>query len=70
MQDYNILARQFPTNLTAMMFGYKPKAGFEVADERAISEPPKVDFAPRSAVPAAPSATSPAPPAAPPTPAK
>src|SRR5918996_2489976 len=53
-QDYNILVRQFPTNLTAMMFGYKPKASFEVADEKAISEPPKVDFAPKSAVPAAP----------------
>jgi LemA protein len=56
VQEYNILARQFPTNLTAMIFGYKPKASFEVADEKAISEPPKVDFAPKSSVPAAPSA--------------
>jgi LemA protein len=56
VQEYNILARQFPTNLTAMMFGYKPKASFEVADEKVIAEPPKVDFAPKSAVPAAPSA--------------
>ena len=54
VQEYNVLARQFPTNLTAMIFGYKPKASFEVADEKAISEPPKVDFAPKSAVPAAP----------------
>ncbi len=54
-QDYNTLARQFPTNLTAMMFGYKPKPTFAVEDEKAISEPPKVDFAPKSAVPAAPS---------------
>ena len=58
VQEFNILARQFPTNLTAMIFGYKPKASFEVADEKAIAEPPKVDFAPKSSVPAAPSATT------------
>jgi LemA protein len=52
-QDYNILARQFPTNITAMIFGYKPKASFTVEDEKAIAEPPRVDFAPKSAVPAA-----------------
>jgi LemA protein len=52
VQEYNVLARQFPTNLTAMMFGYKPKASFEVEDEKAIAAPPKVDFAPKSAVPA------------------
>ena len=61
VQEFNILARQFPTNLTAMIFGYKPKASFEVADEKAISEPPKVDFAPKSAVPAAPTPTPTAP---------
>ncbi|MDQ3025870.1 MAG: LemA family protein [Pseudomonadota bacterium] len=61
VQEFNILARQFPTNLTAMLFGYKPKAGFEVENEKAIAEPPKVDFAPKSSVPAAPS--SPAAPA-------
>jgi LemA protein len=60
VQEYNTLARRFPTNLTAMLFGYRAKAGFEVEDERAISQPPKVDFAPKSAVPAAP-APSPAP---------
>ena len=42
--DYNVLIRQFPNNLTAMMFGYKPKAQFTVEDERAISKPPTVDF--------------------------
>jgi len=62
---YNILARQFPTNLTAMLFGYKTKATFEVEDEKAIAQPPKVDFAPRSAVPAAPAQSSPAPATAP-----
>ena len=65
VQDYNILARQFPTNLTAMLFGYKEKASFTVENEKAIAEPPKVDFAPKSAVPAAPSAASPAPAPAP-----
>ena len=44
VQEYNILARQFPTNLTAMMFGYKTKANFTVEDEKAIAAPPKVDF--------------------------
>ena len=44
VQDFNILARQFPTNLTAMLFGYKEKASFTVENEKAIAEPPKVDF--------------------------
>lgn len=44
VQEYNILARQFPTNLTAMVFGYKTKANFTVENEKAIAVPPKVDF--------------------------
>lgn len=44
IQNYNVLARQFPTNLTAMIFGYKPKPSFTVANEAAISTAPKVDF--------------------------
>jgi len=44
VQDYNVLARSFPSNLTAMVFGYQPKANFSVANEAAISTPPKVDF--------------------------
>ena len=44
VQAYNVLARSFPTNLTAMVFGYQPKANFSVANEAAISTPPKVDF--------------------------
>jgi LemA protein len=44
VQDYNVLARSFPSNLTAMVFGYQPKANFTVADEAAISAPPQVDF--------------------------
>ena len=43
-EGYNVLIRQFPNNLTAMMFGYKPKAQFTVEDEKAISKPPTVDF--------------------------
>ncbi|HMN22651.1 MAG TPA: LemA family protein [Ottowia sp.] len=44
VQQYNVLARQFPTNLTAMVFGYKPKENLSVANEAAISNAPKVDF--------------------------
>ena len=44
VEGYNILTRQFPTNLTAMLFGYKTKANFAVENEKAIATPPKVDF--------------------------
>ena len=44
VQEYNVLARSFPTNLTAMVFGYAAKANFQVANEAEISTPPKVDF--------------------------
>jgi LemA protein len=46
VQEYNILTRQFPTNLTAKMFGFTPKAQFTVEDEKAIAKPPTVDFSP------------------------
>jgi LemA protein len=42
--DYNVLARQFPTNLTAMVFGYSVKPSFTVANEAQISTPPAVSF--------------------------
>jgi LemA protein len=42
--DYNVLARQFPTNLTAMLFSYSVKPSFTVENEGAISRPPAVDF--------------------------
>ena len=58
VQEYNTLARQFPTNLTAMLFGYKEKPSFTVEDEKAIARPPKVDFTPK---PAAPPQAAPAP---------
>ena len=44
VQEYNVLARSFPSNLTAMVFGYKPKANFTVQNESQISVPPQVDF--------------------------
>ncbi len=44
VQEYNVLSRSFPTNLTAMVFGYAPKANFQVANEAAIAAPPTVDF--------------------------
>jgi LemA protein len=44
VQDYNVLARSFPSNLTAMVFSYSVKPGFTVADEAAISAPPTVSF--------------------------
>lgn len=44
VEGYNVLAREFPTNLTAMLFGYKTKANFTVENEKAIAVPPKVDF--------------------------
>jgi LemA protein len=52
VQDYNVLARQFPTNLTAMVFGYDVKPNLAVANEAQISTPPAVDFG-RPAAPAA-----------------
>jgi len=62
VQDYNVLARSFPSNLTAMVFGYDVKANFTVQNEAQISAPPTVDFN-KPAAPGAPAA--PALPAAP-----
>ena len=42
--EYNVLARQFPTNLTAMLFSYSVKPSFTVANEAQISAPPAVSF--------------------------
>jgi LemA protein len=44
VQDYNVTVRSFPSNLTAMVFGFKTKPNFTVDNERAISTAPKVDF--------------------------
>jgi LemA protein len=42
--EYNVLARSFPTNLTAMMFSYSVKPNFTVQNEAQISVPPSVSF--------------------------
>jgi len=53
VQEYNGTVRQFPTNLTAMVFGMKEKPQFTVENEKEIAKPPKVDFgAPAPAAPA------------------
>lgn len=44
VQEYNVLARSFPTNLTAMVFGYETRPSFTVENERAISTAPAVNF--------------------------
>src|SRR5471030_1077679 len=44
VQEYNTTVVQFPSNLTAMIFGFKPKAQFTVENEKEISTAPKVDF--------------------------
>jgi LemA protein len=57
VQNYNVTVRQFPGNLTAMIFGYKPKPNFQVENEATISKPPSVDFSPAPA--AAPASAAP-----------
>ncbi len=49
VQEYNVLARSFPTNLTAMAFSYSVKPNFTVQNEAAISAPPTVDFGAQAA---------------------
>ena len=44
VQDYNILTRSFPSNLTAMIFSYQVKPSFTVDNEKAISTAPTVNF--------------------------
>ena len=44
VQDFNVTVRKFPTNLTAMIFGYKVKPNFTVENESVIAKPPTVDF--------------------------
>ena len=49
VKEYNLTVRKFPSNLTAMVFGYEVKPNFTVENEKAISTPPKVDFGPAAA---------------------
>jgi LemA protein len=64
VQEYNTTVRQFPTNLTAMVFKMDAKPSFTVENEAAISAPPKVDFnkapVPSTAAPGAAPAPAPA----------
>ena len=56
VQAYNVLAREFPTNFTAMLFSYEVKPNFTVTNEAAVSAPPAVSFD-KPAAPAAPAAS-------------
>ena len=51
VQEYNVTVRSFPSNLTAMAFGYKAKPNFTVDNEKEISKPAKLDFGPAAAKP-------------------
>jgi len=44
VQEYNLTVRQFPSNLTAKLFGFDVKPNFAVENEKEIAQPPKVDF--------------------------
>jgi LemA protein len=44
VQEYNVLARSFPSNITAKLFGYQTKPSFSVENETAISTAPAVNF--------------------------
>jgi LemA protein len=44
VRQYNTLARSFPTNITAMVFGFEVKPSFTVENEAEISKPPEVSF--------------------------
>jgi LemA protein len=52
VQDYNTTIRSFPSNLTAMLFGYKERPNFAVENEKEISIAPKVEFNPPAPSPA------------------
>lgn len=53
VQDFNTYIRKFPVNLTAMMFGYKPRPNFTVENEAQIQQAPQVDFGQPAAPPQA-----------------
>jgi LemA protein len=63
VKTYNVTVRSFPSNLTAMLFGFQTKPTFTVENEAAIAKPPTVDFSKPAPVPAAPPAPAPAAPA-------
>jgi LemA protein len=44
VQTYNLTVRKFPSNLTAMVFGFATKPNFAVENEAALAKPPEVKF--------------------------
>jgi LemA protein len=54
VQSFNTTVRSFPSNLTAMIFGFKVKPNFSVENEGEISKAPTVDFGTEPATPPAP----------------
>lgn len=44
VQAYNLAVRKFPSNLTAMVFGFATKPNFAVENETALAKPPGVMF--------------------------
>jgi LemA protein len=44
VQEYNVVVRSFPSNLTAMLFSFKEKPQFTVGNQKDIITAPKVDF--------------------------
>lgn len=44
VQSYNLIVRKFPSNLTAMVFGFATKPNFAVENETALAKPPEVKF--------------------------
>lgn len=44
VQEYNVLARSFPSNLTAMVMSYQVKSNFTVDNEKALAAPPTISF--------------------------
>jgi len=44
VQEYNVTVRQFPSNLTARLFGFTVKPTFTVENEKELAKPPKVEF--------------------------
>ncbi len=53
VQAYNVMVRSFPSNLTAKLLGYALKPSFGVDNEKAIAQPPAVNFAPAPSNPPA-----------------
>ena len=44
VREYNTRVRAFPSNLTAMMFGFETKPTFSVENEDELAKPPEVTF--------------------------